>query len=135
MDPMPSFPLGSPAFPSQLLPSDNDVEVSPSLLAAARIADPSPSPSHFSASPTTFNAIAQALPSPPMEIDGQSPNGTAGDRTPVQTPSTALPTLQIPWSPTQAQLGSPSPPVRASTVPDEPRPRTGGLGLEGHDVF
>ena len=113
--PMPSFPLGSPAFPSpSLISNDDHVVVSVSQLAAIRVADPSPSPtpSHFSASPTTFAAIQQALPNTPMIIDGTSPTCSSGSRTPTRSHS-VLPMLQIPWSPTPVQsVTAPLPPCK-----------------------
>ena len=100
---MPSFPPGSPAFPSPSLVDDDDhVIVSNSLLDAVRLADPSPSPSHFSASPSTFAAIRQALPIEPMDTAGASPPHTEGSRTPRSSTS-VLPSLQVPWTPTQVQ--------------------------------
>ena len=101
--PMPSFPPGSPAFPSPSLVDDDDhVVVSNSMLNAVRMVDPSPTPSHVSASPATFAAIRQALPDEPMDTAGASPPHTAGSRTPRSSTS-VLPSLQIPWTSTQVQ--------------------------------
>ena len=102
--PMPSFPPGSPVFPSPSLVHDDDhVLISGSQLAAiwTAVPSPSPTPSHYSASPTTFAAIQQALPDAPMDTV-PSPPHTSGSRTPRSTVS-ILPSLLIPWSPTQVQ--------------------------------
>ena len=114
--PMPSFPLGSPAFPpNDLLQDDDHVLVTDSQLTALRAAVPSPSPTHFSASPTTFAAIQQALPSAPLAAD-VPPVPSDGSRTPTRSTS-VLPTLQIPWTPTQVQTAPVStPPSRGPTV-------------------
>ena len=115
--PMPSFPLGSPAFPPHDLCEDDDhVLVTDTQLAALREAVPSPSPSHFTASPTTFAAIEQAMPAVPMDTDTRSPRHSEGSRTPKRSAS-VLPTLQIPWSSTQVQTAPvPTPPSREPTV-------------------
>ena len=116
--PMPSFPLGSPAFPPHdLLQDDEHVLVTPSQIDALRVAVPSPSStsSHVSASPTTFAAIQQALAGPPMDLDVHPSTHSDGSRTPRRSAS-VLPTLQIPWSSTQMQTAPvPTPPSRGPT--------------------
>ena len=114
--PMPSFPLGSPAFPPHDLVADDDhVLVTNSQLEALRGAVPSPSPSHVTASPTTFAAIEQALVAAPLDAAMHSPAQSDDSRTP-QCSASILPTLQIPWSPTQVQTAPvPTPPSRGPT--------------------
>src|ERR1700761_1833064 len=69
--PMPSFPLGSLAFPTQ--PSSlTTTPTSPTFLEAAHLADPTLSPSHFSTSPDMLPTIQQALPSPDMVVNNPS---------------------------------------------------------------
>ena len=114
--PMPSFPLGSPAFPPHDLIADDDhVLVTGSQLAALRDAVPSPSPSHVTASPATFEAIELALAGAPSDAHMHSPAHSDGSRTPKRSAS-VLPTLQIPWTPTQVQTAPvPTPPSRGPT--------------------
>lgn len=104
---MPSFPLGSPAFPSpSLISDDNHVVVSASQLQAIWAADPTPppanTPSHFSASPATYAALQLALPTAPMDTNVPSPTHLGSSQTPKWLAS-VLPSLQIPWSPTLVQ--------------------------------